>query len=69
MSFEAEKKMGFHFSSYVLKSVVELELFSNLRHFKNYCPHEPYIYQESTIRLWDYDIQHANKIKKKKKQG
>ena len=39
MSFEAEKKMGFHFSSYVLKSVVELELFSNLRHFKNYFPH------------------------------
>ena len=43
MSFEAEKKMGFHFSSYVLsyvlKSVVELELFSNLQHFKNYFPH------------------------------
>ena len=35
-------EMDFHFSSYVLsyvfKSVVELELFSNLRHFKNYFP-------------------------------
>ena len=54
MSFEAEKKtgwgkMGFHFfsnikcyffplSSYMLKSVVELELFSNLQHFTNYFP-------------------------------
>lgn len=54
MSFEAEKKtgwgkMGFHFfsnikcyffplSSYVLKSAIDLELFSKLRHFKNYIP-------------------------------
>ena len=48
MSFDAEKKtgsrgngkgeVGFHFSSYVLKSVVGLELFSNLRYFKNYFP-------------------------------
>ena len=27
---------GFHFSSYVFKSAVELELFSKLRYFKNY---------------------------------
>ena len=67
MSFEAKKKTGygemsFHFfsnikcyffllSSYVLKSIVELELFSNLQHFTNYFPQQPYIHKKSWFWL------------------
>ena len=55
MIFEAEKKrrkrageMGSSYVlSYVLKSAVELELFSNLWYFKNYFFQLLYIYQES----------------------
>ena len=51
MIFEAEKKRrkraGEMGSSYVLKSAVELELFSNLWYFKNYFFQLLYIYQES----------------------
>ena len=51
MIFEAEKKRrkraGEMGSSYVLKSVVELELFSNLWYFKSYFFQLLYIYQES----------------------
>ena len=55
MIFEAEKKrrklageMGSSYVlSYVLKSGVELELFSNLWYFKNYFFQLLYIYQES----------------------
>ena len=51
MIFEAEKKrrkqVGEMGSSYVLKSAVELELFSNLWYFKNYFFQLLYIYQES----------------------
>ena len=57
MIFEAEKKrrkrageMGSSYVlSYVLKSAVELELFSNLWYFKNYFFQLLYIYQESHI--------------------
>ena len=55
MIFEAEKKrrkrageMGSSYVlSYVLKSAVELELFSNLWYFKNYFFQLLHIYQES----------------------
>ena len=53
MIFEAEKKgrkrAGEMGSSYVLKTVVELELFSNLWYFKNYFFQLLYIYQESKM--------------------
>ena len=57
MIFEAKKKrrkrareMGSSYVlSYVLKSAVELELFSNLWYFKNYFFQLLYIYQESIL--------------------
>ena len=59
MIFEAEKKrrkrageMGSSYVlSYVLKSAVELELFSNLWYLKNYFFQLLYIYQESLTNL------------------